>query len=120
MKRTIAILLITLSLTSCLTRKHEEIRTQAIADVSNTESNNDGNPSTLSTEALNDSLNEVRKIADEKLTNQSTLSTVALNDDDAEIRKLAVSKLTIQSTLSTVALNDNDSEVRKLALKLLK
>ena len=95
MKWTITILLITLSLTSCLISNHSKV-------------------------ALNDNDNEVRKIAISNLTNQTTLSKLALNDNDSEVRKFAISKLTNQTTLSKLALNDNDSEIRKLALKRLK
>src|SRR5690554_1801239 len=119
MKRTISILLIIFSLTSCLTTKHEITRSQPVTNESNSKLNNESNQSTLSSVALNDKDIEVRKLAVEKLTIQSTLSSVALNDNDAEIRKLAVSKLDIQSTLSSVALNDKDIEVRKLAVEKL-
>jgi hypothetical protein len=120
MKKIITFLLLILSLTSCLTTKHEKIRSQSFTVISNTDSINYGNQSTLSSVALNDKDTEVRMLAVSKLNSQSILSKVALNDKDKEVRKLAVSKLTRQSTLSTVALNDKDSEVRKLALKLLK
>jgi hypothetical protein len=120
MKRTITLLLLILSLTSCLTTKHEEIRSQSFTVNSITDTNNYGNQSALSLVALNDKDAEVRMLAVSKSDLQSTLSNVALNDKDKEVRKLAVSKLTLQSTLSIVALNDKDSEIRILALKLLK
>ncbi|MFI2744157.1 hypothetical protein ACG2LH_15595 [Zhouia sp. PK063] len=120
MKRKFEILfIILLTMTACSAVKQEKGISSTTTIESNFESKTFTSQSKLSAIALNDSDNEVRKSAVEKLTIQSTLSTVALNDSDSDIRKLAVSKLTIQSTLSTVALNDKDSDVRKLALKRL-
>ena len=93
MKNTLTLLLVVLSLTSCLTSKQKETTNLSNPNINSTETYNSGN--------------------------QSTLSNVALNDNDTEVRKLAVSKLIIQSTLSNVALNDKDAEVRKLAIKRL-
>lgn len=61
------LLSVILSLISCVTTKHDEIKSRSISKVSDTESI--------------------------YYENQPTLSSVALNDNDAEIRKLALKLL---------------------------
>ena len=77
-------------------------------------------PIAISYVAMKDKEEKLRKKAIKKTNCQLTISYVAMNDEKIILRKKALKKSNCLHTLNHVAMNDSDSGVRKKAIKKMK